>query len=80
MRYSIIIQIKREEEAEEGKGGQRDKGNKNREGRVEIYKPRASEKGSSQRSNNNARMGRALHEIAEERKVVAKTGTETKRK
>jgi hypothetical protein len=41
MRYSIIIQIKTEEEAEEGKGGERDKGNKNREGRVEIYKPRA---------------------------------------
>jgi hypothetical protein len=41
MRYSIIIQIKREEEAEEGKGGERDKGNKNRERRVEIYKQRA---------------------------------------
>jgi hypothetical protein len=50
---------KREEEA--GEGGERDKGNKNREGGMEIHKPREKEKEiSERRGNNNARMGRVL--------------------
>jgi hypothetical protein len=45
-----------------GEGGERDEGNKNREGGMEIHKPREKEKGISERGNNNARMGRGLHE------------------
>jgi hypothetical protein len=31
---------------------------------VEIHKPREKEKGTSERGNNNTRMGRVLHETA----------------
>jgi hypothetical protein len=47
-----------------GKGRERDKRNKNREGGVEIHKPREKEKGISERGNNDARRGRVLHETA----------------
>jgi hypothetical protein len=47
-----------------GKGGNIDKENKNREGDMEIRKPREREKGISERGNNNARMGSVLREIA----------------
>ncbi|KAJ3619387.1 hypothetical protein MTP99_005072 [Tenebrio molitor] len=47
-----------------GEGGESDKGNKNREGGVEIHKPREKEKEISKRGNNNIRMGRVLHETA----------------
>jgi hypothetical protein len=54
--------MEREEEVEEGKGGERDKRNKKREGGVEIHKPREKEKGISELGNNNRIMGRVLHE------------------
>jgi hypothetical protein len=46
---------------------ERDKKHKNREGGMKIHKPREKEKGISERGNNNARMGRVLHERRKDR-------------
>jgi hypothetical protein len=66
--------------AEKGERGERDKGNKNRGGGMEIHKPREKEKVICERGNNIARLEVYFMKLLEGRKEKGKAETEMKKK